>query len=159
MRRLPSPNLHQFTWPFSSESKLRFDTWFNRLILVLWTPPHPHTLSLLPGDRQPRRGRRSVSKPIGWWSSFSTTPSRNLWATRFRPTRSASTTPPCSPSRTCSRGPPRRGASWEGSRPSCDRAGGATRTLRPAPRPDDRTMDARLKSCEYQDRFIQIHYK
>lgn len=58
----------------------------------------------LPGDRRQRRGRRSASRPAGWCCSSSMTPCRSLWATRSQPTPSASTTPHCSPCRTCSRG-------------------------------------------------------
>lgn len=60
--------------------------------------------SIHPGDRPQRRERLRGSRPTGWCCSFSRKPSRRRWASLCSRTRSACTTPPCTPCRTCSPG-------------------------------------------------------
>lgn len=69
---------------------------------LLFSPPSSRRLS---GDRQQRKGRRSVSRPIASSCSCSSPPSRNPSANQRCRIRFARTTPPCTRCRTSSRGP------------------------------------------------------
>lgn len=66
-----------------------------------------HSVHCLPssGDRRPRRGKRSASRPIASSCSCSSPPSRSPSANQLCQTHYAPITPPCTPCRTSNPGP------------------------------------------------------